>query len=195
MAAPRQRMAPPQPPQRHPPSPHPPVPHHRHIRILAARRKILALRYRQHVQQGRHAPLVEPQQRTSNLFASRTRRSVSHNSVETADAVDGKGAFAAPRSYAACTLRKIVATSRFSCTKSKSITLRRGCKITSTGALSSGSAARTASRNHTKEHTSSKIRAEEALPEPGTRTKDNTRAQHGSTGIRPSAPNSGDFPA
>jgi len=132
------RMAPRQPSHCHPPSPQPSMPRHGHIRVLAARWQVLALRNGQRMQYWRHDALIKAQQRSRHPLAP---RSLAH------DAFPSPEAFAATRSYAACTARKITATSRSIAANSASMTLRLGCSTTSTGAVNRGSARRTASRS------------------------------------------------
>jgi hypothetical protein len=71
MAAPRERMATHNTPQRQSTTAQPAMPHHRHIRVLAAGRQILALRSDKDIQQRRHRPLIDKQQSPGNALASR----------------------------------------------------------------------------------------------------------------------------
>src|SRR6202789_4024645 len=107
------------------------------IGVLAAGGKVFALRDGEDVQHGRENALVEGKQSGGGALAGGV---VAHGCV------GAETSFGALRSQAAWVAREMIATSRLSWAKSRSRTERRGWRMTSTGEVSSGSAARTASR-------------------------------------------------
>ena len=72
-----------------PASAKPAVADDRYVRVLAAGGKVLALGYRKDVQQGRHAALVEREQRGGGPFPARAGGRVCHEGVEMATEAEG----------------------------------------------------------------------------------------------------------
>ncbi len=151
-------MASRQPPERHHPASPEPKPRRRHVRILRARRKVPAARRTQRMKRRRKRSPVHRKK------DSRQQRwpFVVHRTRPAHEQAPGAGPGATSVSKLPCappgsrprasrrtirsTLRKTPATSRSRTANGRSITPRRGCKITSTDAGRIERFRRTASR-------------------------------------------------